>query len=108
MKRRRRHTLWVRATDTQGNRQPTEQEWNLQGMGNNMVQQVEVLVEGPSKRNQTRYCGRTPDGRIAVFPAGLAEPGQIVRLTVTSMSALTLFCLGPEETARTHVNREAG
>ena len=40
-----RHTLWVRATDTQGNRQPTEQEWNLQGMGNNMVQQVEVLVE---------------------------------------------------------------
>ena len=40
-----RHTLWVRATDAQGNRQPTEQEWNLQGMGNNMVQQVDVLVE---------------------------------------------------------------
>ena len=40
-----RYTLWVRATDTEGNRQPTEQEWNIQGMGNNMVQEVDVIVE---------------------------------------------------------------
>jgi hypothetical protein len=35
----------VRATDTEGNRQPVEPEWNIQGMGNNMAQAVEVVVE---------------------------------------------------------------
>ncbi len=40
-----RHTLMVRATDTEGNRQPVEPEWNIQGMGNNMVQTVDVIVE---------------------------------------------------------------
>ena len=40
-----RHTLCVRATDTEGNVQPVDQPWNLQGMGNNMAQRVEVIVE---------------------------------------------------------------
>ena len=40
-----RHTLMVRATDTEGNRQPMEPEWNIQGMGNNMAQAVDVIVE---------------------------------------------------------------
>lgn len=33
-----------RATDAHGNTQPTEQPWNLQGMGNNLVQEVSVTV----------------------------------------------------------------
>lgn len=40
-----RHTLCVRATDSEGNVQPTAQYWNRQGMGNNMAQRIEVLVE---------------------------------------------------------------
>ena len=40
-----RYTLCVRGTDSQGNTQPVGQPWNYQGMGNNMVQRVEVLVE---------------------------------------------------------------
>lgn len=40
-----RHRLCVRATDSGGNVQPMEPYWNHQGMGNNMVQQVEVVVE---------------------------------------------------------------
>ena len=39
-----RRFLSVRATDEQGNTQPTAQPWTLQGMGNNMVQRVEVIV----------------------------------------------------------------
>ena len=39
-----RYTLCVRATDTQGNTQPTAQPWNLKGVGNNMVQSVDVVV----------------------------------------------------------------
>ena len=40
-----RYILLVRATDAQGNVQPVSQPWNFQGMGNNMAQQVAVLVE---------------------------------------------------------------
>lgn len=40
-----RHTLLVRGTDSAGNTQPTEQPWNFQGMGVNLCQRVDVLVE---------------------------------------------------------------
>lgn len=39
-----RHTLCVRAHDDAGNVQP-DRLWNYQGMGNNMVQRVDVIVE---------------------------------------------------------------
>ena len=39
-----RYTLWVRATDSEGNTQPVTPRWNYQGMGNNMVQRVDVIV----------------------------------------------------------------
>ena len=39
------HTLCVRATDALGNVQPVEQPWTFHGMGNNMVQRVNVVVE---------------------------------------------------------------
>lgn len=37
-------TLCVRATDSEGNQQPFEPEWNLGGFGNNAVQRVSVTV----------------------------------------------------------------
>ena len=40
-----RYTLCVRATDTDGNGQPIDQAWTLLGMGNNIVQRVDVIVE---------------------------------------------------------------
>src|SRR3972149_6023889 len=40
-----RHTLCVRAWDSEGSVQPTSQPWNYQGMGNNMAQRVDVVVE---------------------------------------------------------------
>jgi DMSO/TMAO reductase YedYZ molybdopterin-dependent catalytic subunit len=40
-----RHTLCVRATDDVGDAQPVDQPWNFQGMANNMVQRVDVVVE---------------------------------------------------------------
>jgi DMSO/TMAO reductase YedYZ molybdopterin-dependent catalytic subunit len=38
------HTLSCRATDADGNVQPTQQPWNVQGMGNNQAQTVAVTV----------------------------------------------------------------
>ncbi|MGX5716137.1 sulfite oxidase [Arthrobacter sp. MAHUQ-56] len=40
------HVLACRATDITGATQPLEQNWNYQGMGNNVVQRVHVTVEG--------------------------------------------------------------
>jgi DMSO/TMAO reductase YedYZ molybdopterin-dependent catalytic subunit len=40
-----KHVLLVRATGSDGDVQPVEQPWNHQGMGNNMAQRVEVIVE---------------------------------------------------------------
>lgn len=39
------HTLCARATDSNGNVQPMEQEWNFGGYGNNSVQRVTVVVQ---------------------------------------------------------------
>jgi sulfane dehydrogenase subunit SoxC len=39
------HELSCRATDASGATQPLEQEWNYQGMGNNVVQRIKVTVE---------------------------------------------------------------
>lgn len=39
-----KYGLSVRATDTEGRIQPLDQPWNYQGMGNNMVQRVDVVV----------------------------------------------------------------
>lgn len=39
------YALCVRATDSEGNTQPVDQAWTVQGMGNNMAQHVEVIVE---------------------------------------------------------------
>jgi DMSO/TMAO reductase YedYZ molybdopterin-dependent catalytic subunit len=38
------HVLSCRATDTDGHTQPTDQPWNVKGLGNNQVQEVPVLV----------------------------------------------------------------
>ena len=38
------HVLSCRATDDAGNHQPSEQPWNYQGMGNNLLQTVHVSV----------------------------------------------------------------
>jgi DMSO/TMAO reductase YedYZ molybdopterin-dependent catalytic subunit len=38
------HVLECRATDQTGARQPTDAPWNVQGMGNNLVQRVTVTV----------------------------------------------------------------
>lgn len=38
------HVVMCRATDSDGNTQPVEQPWNLNGMGNNLVQEVRVEV----------------------------------------------------------------
>ena len=55
---------------------------------------VEVMVEGPSKRDRARLFGRTRGYDIVVFPrpeGAEPEPGSVVRVRITDSTALTLF-----------------
>ncbi len=54
-------------------------------------QVVEVLAEGPSKKDPTRQMGRTRSNAIAVFRDARDRTGEIVRLSVEDCTALTLF-----------------
>lgn len=62
-------------------------EKNLQWVG----RWVEVLVEGRSKRDPNRCTGRTVHNQIAAFPASKDMVGRLVRVRITSATALTLL-----------------
>lgn len=51
--------------------------------------EVEVLVEGPSRRDAGEWTGRTPDYRIVNF-AGASAPGRTERLKVVESGAFSL------------------
>jgi tRNA-2-methylthio-N6-dimethylallyladenosine synthase len=50
---------------------------------------VEVLVEGPSPRNPSRWTGRTPEARIVNFE-GASAPGRLERVVVRDATAFSL------------------
>ncbi len=54
---------------------------------------VQVLVEGPSKRNPQRLTGRTRCNKIVVFEAGADQIGQTVEIKVTKAGSFTLYGL---------------
>ncbi len=55
-------------------------------------QRVEVMVEGPSKRNTERWCGRTSTNKVAIFdPTDGMKPGDIVMVQVNRTTSMSLF-----------------
>jgi tRNA-2-methylthio-N6-dimethylallyladenosine synthase len=50
--------------------------------------EVEVLVEGISKNDETKWTGRTADNLIVHFPAGRDLTGRLVRVRLTDCTAL--------------------
>jgi tRNA-2-methylthio-N6-dimethylallyladenosine synthase len=53
--------------------------------------QVEILVEGSSKRNQSRLSGRTRCNKIVVFEGSPRHIGQIMDVKVTRAGSFTLY-----------------
>ena len=57
-----------------------------------MGQEVEILVEGPSRRNPARLEGRTGCNKIVVFEGSSGRfKGQILRLHVDRVGSFTLY-----------------
>lgn len=53
--------------------------------------QVEILVEGPSKRNPARMMGRTRSNKIVLFEGSERHRGQIMDLKITRAGSFTLY-----------------
>lgn len=53
--------------------------------------EVDVLVEGKSKRDPNKLMGRTDRNLIVCFPAGRDLTGKLARVRLTDCTALTLF-----------------
>ena len=54
-------------------------------------QRMEVLVEGPSRRNAARQMGRTRCNRIVVFESGKDRRGELVELEIQRAGSFTLY-----------------
>ena len=61
-------------------------EINRQRVG----QTVEVLVEGPAKKQKDWLAGKDPQFKTVVFPGNGARPGELVPVRITSANAHTL------------------
>lgn len=53
---------------------------------------VEVLVEGPSKRDPAQLCGRASNNMMCVFPAEGHQAGTYTTVTVVDSTSATLIC----------------
>jgi len=54
-------------------------------------QQLQILVEGPSKRNQARYTGRSRCNKIVMFEGSERHRGQIMNVKITRTGSFTLY-----------------
>lgn len=62
-------------------------ERNLADIGKEYI----VLIEKPSKRNETEYCGRTDQNKMVVFPIENYRPGDYVKVVIEQVSKATLI-----------------
>lgn len=53
--------------------------------------QMQILVEGPSKKNPARFMGRTRCNRIVVFPGSERHRGQLMDVRIERAGAFTLY-----------------
>ena len=54
--------------------------------------ELEVLVEGPSKRDPNRLCGRASNNMMCVFPAAGRSKGTYTTVVVKDCTSATLIC----------------
>ena len=53
--------------------------------------QIQILVEGPSKRNAARMSGRTRCNKIVVFEGSERHRGQVMDVKITRAGSFTLY-----------------
>ncbi len=54
-------------------------------------QPVQILVEGPSRRNEARMMGRTPCNKLVLFDGSERHRGQLMDVRITRTGSFTLY-----------------
>ncbi len=54
-------------------------------------QQMQILVEGPSRKNPARMMGRTRSNKIVVFDGSERHRGQLLEVRITRAGSFTLY-----------------
>jgi len=52
---------------------------------------VEVLCEGPSKRNPERLSGRSPGNKVVIFEGGERFVGQVFEVQILRSTGFSLY-----------------
>ena len=68
-----------------------QNELSLESNRSDIGREVEVLVEGRSKRSADDLFGRTSQNKVVVFPAAGASKGEKVKVLVTDATSATLL-----------------
>ena len=79
-------TKLARLKTLQGKQKKIQEKRNRLWIG----RRLEVLVEGPSKRDPSRWTGRTPENRIVHF-RGETAPGRMETIEITASTAYSLI-----------------
>mgnify|MGYP001002817217 CR=1 FL=1 len=53
--------------------------------------QTQILVEGPSRRNEARMAGRTRCNKIVVFGGSARHRGELLDVKITRVGSFTLY-----------------
>jgi tRNA-2-methylthio-N6-dimethylallyladenosine synthase len=53
--------------------------------------QVQILVEGPSRKNDARFTGRTRCNKIVLFDGGDRQRGQLMDVKIERTGSFTLY-----------------
>jgi tRNA-2-methylthio-N6-dimethylallyladenosine synthase len=64
-----------------------------------------VLVEGPSRKSDAEFMGRTDTNKTVIFPRGTERVGELIDIVIERANAATLF--GEPVKAREHTEGEA-
>jgi len=52
---------------------------------------VQILVEGPSRKNPARLEGRTRTNKIVVFEGAKHHPGQLIEVNITRAGSFSFY-----------------
>ncbi len=61
--------------------------------------QVEVLIEGPSRKDPRRWSGRTRCNKIVILDAAAGRPGELRNVRVTRAGSFSLYGVTPDVAA---------
>lgn len=68
-----------------------QRELSLQSNKKDVGKVFEVLIEGPSKRDEKKYFGRTSQNKVVVFEKSTYKKGDYVNVKINSCTSATLI-----------------